>query len=101
MELRLKLLMVILVLGVCMLVIPPYDVKSAPQIQETETPTPAPTATPDYWMAITLPSSGHAVIVERRFSYGEASVVIALIAMFLLVFLGFSVLIARAYARRI
>lgn len=94
-------LLAILVLVCCTMVSPPYGVKSAPQLQETQTPTPAPTATPDYWLAITLPSSGHTVIVERRFTYGEASVVIALIAMFTLVFLGFSVLIARAFARRL
>jgi len=49
----------------------------------TITPTPTETPTPAWWVVITLPapSLGTAVLIERRFTFGEEAIFFALVGL--------------------
>lgn len=49
----------------------------------TETPTPAPTLTPTppWELLVVLPVSGQAMLIERRWSYGEEAIFFAVVGL--------------------
>lgn len=49
----------------------------------TATPTPTVTPTPNYQVGIPL-TSGNTLIIDRRISYGEIAIVIAVLALFMI-----------------
>ena len=67
----------------CVLLVSTQRATAAPALQTTDTPTPTlaptPTATPAYVTAFTL-DSGNTLIVERRYTFGELAVFLAVVA---------------------
>jgi len=53
-----------------------------PSPAHAQTPEPTPTATPAWQQVVTL-TSGNAVLIERRVSYGDIAVVVAVLALML------------------
>lgn len=52
---------------------------AAPALQTTDTPSPTPTATPNYVAGVTL-DSGNTLIIERRWTFGELAIFLAIVA---------------------
>jgi hypothetical protein len=67
----------------CVLLVSTQTAKAAPALQITDTPTatlpPTPTATPAYVTSYTL-DSGNTLVVERRYTFGELAVFLAVVA---------------------
>lgn len=66
--------------------------------EPTETPLPAPTSTPVYLAEVPL-SSGNTLLVERRISYGDAAIVIAVAILWITTILANSIKIPRLFIR--
>lgn len=89
-----RVLVLTLICVLTLLAVPTSSVQG-----QEPTPEPTPTATPAYLQEVTL-TSGNTLLVERRISYGEASVVIALLVLWVTYVLGLSVRIPKEFLRR-